>query len=172
MKKILILLAAILAAAACGGPVRKTARGFKAEGALSRFDVICYAPDIIQVVKSPLYGHVDPTPTASVVLRPQKVDFDFRVGEDGKPCLVTDSLRVELDIAAGTFSFYRADGSLLVREQPEAVSHEEIHRDSCWRTARRCTVSASTGGAGWTSAENGTISRMSTWRLPSPSSTP
>lgn len=128
MKKILILLAVLLAAAACGGPAQKTARGFRAEGTLSRFEVVCYAPDIIQVVKSPLYGHVDPTPTASVVLRPQKVDFDFRVGEDGKPCLVTDSLRVELDIAAGTFSFYRADGSLLVREQPEAVSHEEIHQ--------------------------------------------
>ena len=119
---------AALLAAACGGPAQKTARGFKAEGALSRFDVICYAPDIIQVVKSPLYGNVDPTPTASVVLRPQKVDFDFWVNEDGNPCLVTDSLRVELDIAAGTFSFWRADGALLVREQPEAVSHEEIHQ--------------------------------------------
>ena len=128
MKRILIALAALLAAAACGGPVQKTARGFHAEGALSRFDVICYAPDIIQVVKSPLYGNVDPTPTASVVLQPKKVDFDFWVDEDGKPCLVTDSLRIELDIAAGTFSFWRADGTLLVREQPEAVSHEEIHQ--------------------------------------------
>ena len=126
--KQLILLGALFLAVGCGGPVRKTARGFRAEGALSRFEVVCYAPDIIQVVKSPLYGNVDPTPTASVVLRPQRVDFDFWVTEDGKPCLVTDSLRVELDLAAGVFSFFRSDGALLVREQHEAVSHEEIHQ--------------------------------------------
>ena len=112
----------------CGGPVRKTEYGFHAEGALSRFDVVCYAPDIIQVVKSPLYGRVDPTPSASVVLRPRKVRFDFRVDAGGRPCLETDSLRVELDLAAGVFSFFRSDGTLLVREQQEAVSHEEIHQ--------------------------------------------
>ena len=85
MRKLLLLLSAALVVG-CGGPVRKTARGFKAEGALSRFDVICYAPDIIQVVKSPLYGKVDPTPTASVVLRPQKVNFNFWEAEDGTLC--------------------------------------------------------------------------------------
>ena len=128
MRRYLYLAAALSVAVACGGPVRKTARGFRTEGTLSRFEVICYAPDILQVVKSPLYGNVASAPTASVVLQPGKVRFDLDVREDGTPVLTTDSLRVELDLSRGVFSFFKADGTLLVSEQPEAVSHEDIHQ--------------------------------------------
>ena len=128
MRRCLYLAAALLVTAACSGPVRKTDRGFRAEGTLSRFEVICYAPDIIQVVKAPLYGKVSTTPTASVILTPGKVRFALDYLDDGTPCLTTDSLRVTLDLAKGVFSFFKPDGTPLVSEQPEAVSHEEIHQ--------------------------------------------
>ena len=129
MKKCLIgATAALLLLTGCNGPVRRTAHGFRTEGPVSRFEVVCYAPDIVQVVKSPLYGTVDTAPTASVVMRPGKVCFNVDTREDGTVVLRTDALRVELDPGAGAFSFYGKDGKILLREKPEAVSHEEIHQ--------------------------------------------
>ena len=128
MKRLLYIPAVLLALTACGSGVRKTAHGFRAEGALSRFEVVCYAPDIVQVVKAPLYGKMVTEPTASVVLTPGKVRFEVDVPDEGTVRLTTDSLQVDLDLASGVFSFRKADGSLLVQEQPEAVSHEEIHQ--------------------------------------------
>ena len=128
MKRLLYIPAVLLALTACGSGVRKTAHGFRAEGALSRFEVVCYAPDIVQVVKAPLYGKMVTEPTASVVLNPGKVRFEVDVPDEGTVRLTTDSLQVDLDLASGVFSFRKADGSLLVQEQPEAVSHEEIHQ--------------------------------------------
>lgn len=118
--------AAILLLSSCQGPVRRTAHGFRTESPVSRYEVVCYAPEIIQVVKSPLYKEMDTEPTASVTLRPGKVHFDVNTLPDGTIRLETDSLRVELDPAAGVFSFSRSDGTLLLQEQPEAVSHQEI----------------------------------------------
>ena len=128
MKRFLHFAAVLLVLTACGDGVRKTSHGFRAEGALSRFEVVCYAPDIVQVVKAPLYGKVATEPTASVVLKPGKVRFDVDVLDNGTVRLTTDSLQVDLDPAAGVFSFWKTDGTLLVQEQPEAVSHQEIHQ--------------------------------------------
>ena len=119
--------AAILLLTGCAGPVRRTAHGFRTDGTAARFEVVCYAPDIIQAVKAPLYGEMDTEPTASVTLKPGKVRFDLATLEDGTVRLTTDSLRVELNPATGVYSFFRPDGTPLLREQPEAVSHEEIH---------------------------------------------
>ena len=120
--------AALLLLTGCNGPVRRTAHGFRTEGPVSRFEVVCYAPDIVQVVKSPLYGTVDTAPTASVVMNPGKIRFDVDTREDGTVVLRTDALRVELDPGSGAFSFYGKDGEILLREKPETVSHEEIHQ--------------------------------------------
>ena len=69
MKKCLyVAAAAVLLLSSCAGPVRKTAHGFRTDGPSARFEVVCYAPDIIQVVKSPLYSEVDTEPTASVTM--------------------------------------------------------------------------------------------------------
>lgn len=127
MRKFLCLTA-LLAVLSCSGPLRKTARGFRTDGPVSRFEVVCYAPDIIQVVKSPLYGEADIAPGPSVVLEPGKVHFGLERPGNGLVRLITDSLCVELNVEEGTFSFRRADGTLLLREQPEAVSHQEIHQ--------------------------------------------
>ena len=123
-----MLMAGLLFLSACQGGVHRTARGFRAEGPVSRFEVVCYAPDIIQVVKSPLFGKTDTTPTASVAMKPGKVRFDLETLESGTVRLTTDSLRVELDPGTAVYSFFRPDGALLMREQPETVSHEEIHQ--------------------------------------------
>ena len=129
MKSFLIgAAAALLLLPGCNGPVRRTAHGFRTEGPVSRFEVVCYAPDIVQVVKSPLYGTVDTAPTASVTMTPGKVRFDVDTREDGTVALRTDALRVELDPRTGAFSFYGKDGGILLREKPETVSHEEIHQ--------------------------------------------
>ena len=127
MKKCLFAAAAVvLLLTGCAGPVHRTAHGFRTDGPASRFEVVCYAPEIVQVVKSPLYRELDAAPTASVTLKPGKVHFDVDVLPDGKVRLETDSLRVELDPALAVYAFYRPDGTLLLQEQPEAVSHEEI----------------------------------------------
>ena len=98
MKKCLyVAAAAVLLLSSCAGPVRKTAHGFRTDGPSARFEVVCYAPDIIQVVKSPLYSEVDTAPTASVTMKPGKVHFDLETLEDGVIRLTTESLRVELD---------------------------------------------------------------------------
>ena len=129
MRKDLIIAAAVLMLLpACKGPVHRTAHGFRAEGAVARYDVTCYAPDIIRIVKSPLFKEMDTTPTASVTMRPGKVRFEVDTRPDGTVCLTTDSLRVELDPEAGVFSFRRADGTPLQQEQQEAVSHQDIHQ--------------------------------------------
>jgi len=130
MKKILYAAAAaLLLLPSCRGPVHRTSHGFRTEGPVSRFEVVCYAPDIVQVVKAPLYGTVDATPTASVTMRPGKVRFNVDVLEDGKVRLTTDSLRVELDPKTSVYAFFRADGTLLLQERQETVSHETIHQD-------------------------------------------
>ena len=123
-----VAAAAALLLTGCAGPVRKTAQGFRTDGPAARFEVVCYAPEIIQVVKSPLYGEVDTAPTASVSMKPGKVRFDLETLESGVIRLTTEALRVELDPAKALYSFYRPDGTLLVREQPEAASHEEIYQ--------------------------------------------
>ena len=127
MRNCLFAVAAVLLLSSCGGPVRKTAQGFRTDGPAARFEVVCYAPDIIQVVKSPLYGEVDTAPTASVTMKPGKVRFDLETLEGGLIRLTTEALRVELDPEKAVFSFSRPDGTPLLREKPEAVSHEEIY---------------------------------------------
>ena len=128
MRNFLFGAAAVLLLTGCAGPVRKTAHGFRTDGPSARFEVVCYAPDIIQVVKAPLYGGVDTAPTTSVSMKPGKVRFDLKTLDGGTVRLTTESLRVELDPAKAVYSFYRPDGTLLLQEQPEAVSHEEIHQ--------------------------------------------
>ena len=120
--------AACLLLTSCAGPVQKTAHGFRTDGPSARFEVVCYSPEIIQVVKSPLFNEVDTAPTASVTMTPGKVRFDLETLDDGTIRLTTEALRVELDPAEAVYSFYLPDGTLLVEEQPEAVSHEEIHQ--------------------------------------------
>ena len=127
MRNCLFAVAAVLLLSSCGGPVRKTAQGFRTDGPAARFEVVCYAPDIIQVVKSPLYGEVDTAPTASVTMKPGKVRFDLETLEGGLIRLTTEALRVELDPEKAVFSFSRPDGTPLLREKQEAVSHEEIY---------------------------------------------
>ena len=80
MRNSLFVAAAALLLTGCAGPVRKTAQGFRTDGPAARFEVVCYAPDIIQVVKAPLYSEVDLAPTASVSMRPGKVRFDLEAG--------------------------------------------------------------------------------------------
>ena len=121
-----VAAAAVWLLTSCAGPVHKTAHGFRTDGPAARFEVVCYAPDIIQVVKSPLYSEVDTEPTASVTMKPGKVHFDLETLDGGVIRLTTESLRVELDPAKAVYSFYRPDGTPLLQEQPEATSHEEI----------------------------------------------
>lgn len=121
-----LVLTAFFVMCSCEGPIRKTSQGLTAEGDQCRIDVVCYAPDIIQVVKSPRQGEADLSPTASVVLRPGKVRHDVRKSKDGKVRLTTDSLSVELNIATGTIMFYRYNGDLLVREGPESETRNGI----------------------------------------------
>ena len=123
-----VAAAAALLLSGCAGPVRKTAHGFRTDGPAARFEVVCYAPDIIQVVKAPLYGEVDTAPTVSVSMKPGKVRFDLETLDDGTVRLTTESLRVDLDPVKAVYSFSRPDGTLLLQEQPEAVSHEEIYQ--------------------------------------------
>ena len=123
-----VAAAAALLLGSCAGPVRKTAHGFRTDGPAARFEVVCYAPDIVQVVKAPLYSEVDTAPTASVSMKPGKVRFDVETLDDGSIRLTTEALRVELDPVAAVYSFSRPDGTLLLQEQPEAVSHEEIYQ--------------------------------------------
>ena len=96
---LIVAAAAALLLAGCAGPVRKTAQGFRTDGPAARFEVVCYAPDIIQVVKAPLYSEVDTAPTASVSMKPGKVRFDLEKLDDGTVRLTTEALRVELDPA-------------------------------------------------------------------------
>ena len=128
MKTKMLSFAAAVLVVACGGPVRRTENGFRTEGPVSRFEVVCYAPDIIQVVKSPIVGETDLTPTASVCMKAGKVRFSVDELENGVVRLTTDSLRVELDPAQSVYSFFRADGTPLLREQPEQASRKEIHQ--------------------------------------------
>ena len=123
-----VAAAAALLLSSCAGPVRRTAQGFRTDGPAARFEVVCYAPDIIQVVKAPLYSEVDTAPTASVTMKPGKVRFDLETGKDGIIRLMTEALRVELDPVKAVYSFSLPDGTLLLQEQPEAVSHEEIYQ--------------------------------------------
>ena len=120
--------ATVLLLAGCAGPVRRTPHGFRTDGPTARFEVVCYAPEIIQVLKAPLYSEVDTAPTASVTMKPGKVRFDLETLEGGVIRLTTEALRVELDPVTAVYSFYLPDGTLLVREQSEAVSHEEIYQ--------------------------------------------
>ena len=123
-----VAAAAALLLSSCAGPVRKTAHGFRTDGPAARFEVVCYAPEIVQVVKAPLYSEVDTAPTASVTMAPGKVRFDLETLDGGIVRLTTEALRVELDPVKAVYSFYRPDGTLLLQEQPEAVSHEEIYQ--------------------------------------------
>ena len=120
--------AAVLLLAGCAGPVRRTPHGFRTDGPTARFEVVCYAPEIIQVLKAPLYSEVDTAPTASVSMTPGPVRFDLEILDGGIIRLTTEALRVELDPAESVYSFYRPDGSPLLREQSEAASHEEIYQ--------------------------------------------
>ena len=95
-------------AVACGprGPWHKTAHGLSADGSQARVEVICYTPEIIRVVKSPLYAPEDLSASGSVVLKPGKVSFQVRETAPGTVELTTSALKVKLDMGSCTVAFY------------------------------------------------------------------
>ena len=124
------------------------------------------------MVKAPLYGEVDTAPTASVSMKPGKVRFDLETLDGGIVRLTTESLRVDLDPAKAVYSFFRPDGTLLLQEQPEAVSHEEIYQGFLLEPGEAIYGLGQHRAAAWTSGGRTTTWRMSIWRSPSRSSIP
>ena len=146
MRKFLCLTA-LLAVLSCSGPLRKTARGFRTDGPVSRFEVVCYAPDIIQIVKSPLYGEADIAPGPSVVLEPGKVHFGLERPGNGLVRLTTDSLCVELDVEeAPSLSVVPTEPSSC-GNSPRPFPIRKSTRASSWTGTRLFTAWASTAAA-------------------------
>ena len=123
MNKLVAIAAAVILAASCAvdGPWEKTSRGFTAEGQIARIEVICYTPEIVRVVKTPLYMEEEPVPSASVVLKPGKVRFTVAETTPGEIELVTAALRVRLDLERCTLDFRTADGRPLTGELHDAM---------------------------------------------------
>ena len=122
MKRGLGILLALMAVA-CGprGPWHKTAHGLSADGSKARVEVICYTPEIIRVVKSPLYAPEDLSASGSVVLKPGKVSFQVRETAPGTVELTTSALKVKLDMGSCTVAFYTTEGKLLTGELSDAM---------------------------------------------------
>ena len=121
MKKALIM-AAVMAAVSCGhGPWHKTRGGFVADGQLAKVEVTCFTPEIVRVVKSPLYAEPVETTSESVTLERRRVKFSVTEPEPGKIVLSTASMRVLLDLGTCALSFEDASGNLLTSENTSAV---------------------------------------------------
>ena len=122
MKK-LILASVLTIAVSCSseGPWKKTCTGFVADGRSARVEVVCYTPEIIRVVKSPLYAPEDMSTSGSVILEPGKVRFQVRETRPGTVELWTSSVKVSLELATCTVSFYDNEGRRLTGELSDAM---------------------------------------------------
>jgi len=115
MKSRLILVVAAAMLAACtSGPVQKTKTGFKASTDAYNYEVVCYTPSVVRVVKTPV--GVEPVVEApiSLVAAPEKVKYTLDATENGA-VLRTSALVVTL--AGDEISFTDASGKALLAEK-------------------------------------------------------
>lgn len=114
MKTKIMSLAALAALTACtSGPVQKTKTGFKTSSEAYNYEVVCYTPEIVRVVKTP--AGVDPvvgTPL-SLVAKPEKVKFTVEATENGA---VLTTSGIVLTLANDEISFTDAAGNALISE--------------------------------------------------------
>lgn len=114
MKRILASFAAMVAlVCACNGPV-------SVETEVGTVTLTCYTPGIVRVVK-PLYGVPQKKDSSlCVIAKPERVHKRVSKGE-GCVSVKTDSLTVVVSLADGCVSFFRPDGTALLRE---AAGHD------------------------------------------------
>lgn len=123
MKRTALFVLLVCTLLSCSqGPWTKTANGLVANGRLARMEIVCYTPEIVRVVKSPLYAPRDLSASAAVVLGPGKVKFSVREKRPGTVELATEALRLEIDLDSCTVDFFTRDGKHLTGEIPESMN--------------------------------------------------
>jgi len=115
MKNRFLLIAALAALTACNsGPVQKTKTGFKAVSDEFNYEVICYTPSIVRVIKTP--SGVEPVVEnpISLVAVPESVKFTLETTETGAVLRTSD---IVMTLENGEISFSDATGNGLIAER-------------------------------------------------------
>ena len=135
MRKILFILACALLLASCGKDYSVKGNQVLIRTSESGLDtwirLQVVSPEIIRVSALPVRQFVD---RKSLAVVPQAGCRDFKVESDeGKVCLLTDSLRVEVSLIGGAVAFFRADGEPLLQQGGFSFCPVEVEDKQAWQ---------------------------------------